>query len=218
MTPEVSEGLTTIAECIQKSGRDIVNEIEGESDGGDPVSGFTVTHGDETIDVVTAEGMHYFELQYDYDIAPDVAAARCIEEQADGALAGEGSGTEIRVEMDDTDIEEAMQWIAQTNQQRDSAKIKKFQSELIQLLSNPNCGFGIKEDLNGPHGFQISKKQFVYEPDYRASDFDSACQTVVSVAIPAQNFLQRAYNIEINLEQGGDDQPQTLSAESRGFQ
>jgi len=219
MPPEVSEGLSIVAECIQKSDREVIEEIEDEAQSGEQVRGFLFTHGDEQLAAITDEELNFFNVQFDYNIVNDVAAAWYIEEQVDEIPQNPGEELEINIQLEESDIHQAQEKVARINQSRDQDKTSQFEVKLIQLLSNPNCGFEILNRLNGPHGFQVTTKQFVYESDYQPSDFNDACQAIVSVGMYPREFLKQAFNIDINL--GGSesgDQSGGLSPGSRGFQ
>jgi hypothetical protein len=219
--PDIQDGLATVADCIEKGDRETLEKIDAETEDGDPLHGFVFTHGDENLAVAAPPESHYFRLEYGYDVTREVAIAQQVQEKAPD-LPNDPSGPveiEIEGELDETNIQSARRRVATINANRDAEKQKKVKSKLMQMLSDPNCGFRILNELNGPHGFELNEKLFVYESAFRPSEFDSACQTLVSVGTYPKQFLQRVFNIEINLG-GGDagDKSQTMSPGSRGFQ
>lgn len=212
--PDIDDALATLATDIDKTKRDILDEIDDTTETGDDVSGYVFSHGDDQLVVYGVHGDHFFTLQNEFDITPRVAGKLKVEDQ--GGVPDDVE--EFGVEIEDEDIDRARQYIAQVNAQRDPEMLSKAQRKLTQMLSHPQCAYVLLNELNGPHGFALQKKIFVHEDSYSTSRFDEACQTLVSLAQVPQNFLGTVYNTDIDGDSstGGDTPGQGPGP--RGFQ
>jgi len=214
---DIQDGLGIVADCIQNSEREILDEIDEVDDAGNRIVGYVFTHGgDKQLLTYSKQGSHFFIVQYDYNVVADVASTQRIQEEVPEVPDGP---VEIEVELDEKDLQEAERQVAQINAGRDREAKQRVHMKLIKLLSHPDCGYEIVNELNGPHGFSLNKKQFVYESGYRPSEFDSACQTLISLGMYPKEFLQKVFNVEIDFDQsavGGDVEGPPPG--TRGFQ
>jgi len=217
--PDIQEGLAAVADFISKSDREIVDEIDTVTDTGESLDGYVFTHGDKNLTVYSTSGSHYFTLQYEYEVTGDVAVTEKIQRKLESVPDNQTGELEIDVELNQEDQEAARQKVAAINGSRDDGSIEKVQSKLTEMLTGTDYSFELHNQLNGPHGFILRKKLFVYEPDTRASDFDAACQTLISASMVPQNFLKTVYDIKVEMPNSGaesSDKAQTPG--SRGFQ
>jgi len=217
--PDLQEGLATVAECINRTDREIIDEIDDTIPNGGDVSGFVFSHGDKQLAAFSNPESHFFRLQYSYDVTERVAIMQRIEDESTRLPDDPSEEFEIDIEVTEADQQSAQQRVAQINSTRDAEKKQEVKSKLVQMLSDPGCGYHIFEELNGPHGFKLITKLFVYESGFRTSEFDDACQTLVSVGAFPREFLETIYNIELDLEGSSDEgSADRTASESRGFQ
>ncbi|GAB7010453.1 hypothetical protein [Halorubrum trueperi] len=216
--PDIQDGLATVLDCIQKSGRNVIDEIDDTTEDGEKIEGFVCSHGENNLIVYSTPGSHFFTVQYEYDVTPNAATAQKIQEKINRLPSDISGEVQIDADITNEDITEVRERIAELNKQRDDKQIQKVHTKLVDQLSDPNCGYQIRNDLNGPHGFMTQKKLFAYESDFSPSDFDAACQTIISVAMMPQQFLEDVYNVSVDLPGKGVDDSAGQKTAHRGFQ
>ncbi|GGN84411.1 hypothetical protein [Haloarcula pellucida] len=217
--PDIEAGLAAIADFIDRSERTVIDEINTTNDEGTPVKGYAFTHGDDQLFAYSTAGSHFFTVQYEYDVTEQVAFADKAQQKLNKAPETVDGEIEVNVDLDENDLQRAQQKVAAINGDRNPETLEKARSKLVEMLTHPDCAFKLNQRLNGPHGFKLQKKLFVYESGVRASDFDAACQTLVSLSMVPQNFLQSIYDIQIEPPGSGTEEstgPQVPG--SRGFQ
>lgn len=205
-----SAQLRQIAEWIEESGRKITGEIDDQTDDGRQVDGFRVDHGNKPILVYSIEGTNYFKVQIEFSVIKSVAIKVAVQELD----IDPSSGGDVQVNLTKEHEERAKSLIATKNKEQKEWS-EKLRVKLIQQLSHPSAGFRLLTELNGPHGFELQTKLF--PEDATISDFDKACQTVVSLAVVPREILARAYNAETTVDTQ-DEQTSPLGPASRGFQ
>lgn len=204
-----SEQLAQIVDWIQRTDREIIDDIDDTTEEGVPVSGFRVSHGTDELLIYTIEGIGFFFIQFEFSIIPSVAAKIAITEKA----ATQDGGDEVEIQVTPEHHQQAQQRIAQKNATREEG-LQKLHYKLVQQLAHPDAGYRIRDDLNGPHGFEIKRKLFV--DDSTISEFNRACQTVISLGIVPRETIAKAYNADIQIEDQSDQTSQSVP-NTRGF-
>lgn len=216
MEPNLEEGLEIVEDCISKTDRDIEERQTQTGDDGTELSAILFTHGDYTLAAYSHPDSHYFILQLEYDVLEDVAAVLAAEEKY--GKEDIPVGQEIEVEVGDKTLERTSERVAAIIEQlQDSGKYSKVRSKLVQMLSQPECAYTFREELNGVHGFILRTKLFVYEPEFRASTFDTKCQNLVSHAMYPREFLRKIFNTQLQQGSNIPTEGSTDALASRGF-
>lgn len=208
-----SSRLNTVEDWIERSDRNKVADIDGQTDDGESISGFRFTHGNNSLDVLGKHNVDFCLLKHDFSVVPQMAAKLYIEDQ-DINPPEPGTDMQLDIDLTEEDHRRAAQRIAEVNEGR-SDSLQKLEFKLIQELSHPDAAFELQNDLNGPYGFSLRRKLFV--DDMMISDFDQACQALVSISMVPQQLLGRVYNTEINLGTSSE-QTDPSPPHSRAFQ
>lgn len=207
-----ASSLDTVRTWIDRTGREVVAEPEGQTEDGEAFPVLQFTHGDEVLTTYQQPNSEYYTLEFQFSVVPQVATKLYVEDQ-DIDPPEPGEEIEIEVDLDGSDQERAQKHIADVNARRDDSALQKLQFKLIQELSHPDAAFQILNDLNGPYGFTLNRKIFVEETT--AGEFDQACQTLVSLSMVPKALLGRSYNTEIDIDTTSE---QSTPPDSRAFQ
>lgn len=211
---EYAQALRNVTEWVESTDREIIGEIDAESEDGESISGYVVSHGSFDVVVLGNEEEEFFKVQYAYLLAKDLITRRVMQEGR--AEIGE------EYQPSDEEIDQAEEEIRSAAQDKTQEEMNKLRHHITQILSVPECGFQILPP-NSPliTGFQVTRKMFVYEEDFSSSDFNRSVQTVVSVGLPGKNLLKRAFGMvgaPQDTLQGSSAQTEGQSDDIRGFQ
>lgn len=214
MGGDQSADLETIERWAERSNREVGGKVEGETDDGHAIYGRQIRHGNFALLALSTDDIEFFKLQFEFDVLQDIAVQICLEEEN----IDPEKQPDIELEVTPAHHQKAQRYVAERNASRDDEKLQKLDFKLVQELAHPDAGYQIKNDLNGPYGFKLSKKLFVDEES--VVEFDRACQTLVSLAMVPRQLLARVYNTEIQIgeDTGDTEQSMPTAPGSRGFQ
>jgi len=206
--------LAELVGYIENTGREIVGEIEDETEDGDPVSGFQCQQGSFSFIVYGSPDTPLFRAVSNHDMVMEIAQVQAAAEMSDES----GEMPELTEER----ISAAADHLKELNESADEDWIDKLHFRLIDKLSCPHCAFSIDYLESGAlQGFSVKKDIFVYEDSFSISDFDEAIQAIVGTAIPAQVLLDQSFGFRSLADEGTESTTDELSPTapgSRGFQ
>jgi len=70
-----------------------------------------------------------------------------------------------------------------------------MKEELVDLLCNTDCSYAIIKPDGVVLGFEVTRRIFPDSSDFGMKGLHDAIRTVVSVGIPARNYLQRTHHL-----------------------
>lgn len=211
---EFSQGLRDIIDYCEKTNREVVDEIDGETGDGGSVSGYLIRHGNHDVITVGSPEWDFFRVEYQYSILSDIIQRQASNDN--GELPEGFEPSQGHVEAAQNRVESIFE------EEKSEEEIAQLRYNLIQMLSSPESGYKLLPP-NGPyiHGFEIQRRMFVYEEKFSPSDFNRAIQTVVSQGIPVKKFFQLSFNLfgpQMESSEGSTAQSESSTEDIRGFQ
>lgn len=190
---EFGEVLRDLAEYIEASGREIVSQNDGETDGGEPVSIFDCKQGDHHFQVFGVQDgtSEYFTVRYPYQASKVYASRYAIEQK------GIEPGPDTKVQISQDEVEGYLDQLASNNKR----EYKMLGGRLRETINTPHNRFRIDKTSNGAITFfQIDRRIFPYQEAFNISDFNEAVQIVISVGLEGRLLIEDAYQIREGIE------------------
>ena len=216
-SPELEAGLKALAELIPETDRSILDDIDNTTDEGQQIRGYVVSHGEHNLAVYSVAESAFFTLQYQVNTIPGIVRKHVVRryQEENGPIKGN-----VDIQITDEDQEAAQQWLQERIGDLGEQQVNELNRKCTQLLSDPSCAYQLQSHFGAPTGFTLRRKLFVYEDDFSASDFDQACQALVSVAQVPRQLLWQIYDVPEQNENTTQETEETQDPtdQPRGFQ
>jgi hypothetical protein len=176
--------ITTYIDAIQI---ELQEQIEGQTDSGQPVSGYSCRYGSHQIEVVGCPTWEFFQVRYSFDLAQLLAVQQADVEPSQGT-----------VTIDRTDIRSARDDLAGRLSDEEHAALRL---ELITQLSDSSNAIALDADeADRVFGLTATRNIFVYEDAFGLGEFHEAVQRTVNLGWRGKEILIDAYGIRDELE------------------
>jgi hypothetical protein len=176
--------ITTYIDAIQI---ELQEQIEGQTDSGQPVSGYSCRYGSHQIEVVGCPTWEFFQVRYSFDLAQLLAVQQADVEPSQGT-----------VTIDRTDIRSARDDLAGRLSDEEHAALRL---ELITQLSDSSNAIALDADESDRvFGLTATRNIFVYEDAFGLGEFHEAVQRTVNLGWRGKEILIDAYGIRDELE------------------
>lgn len=185
--------ITTYIDAIEI---DLQEQIEGQTDNGQPVSGYSCQYGSHQIEIVGCPTWEFFQVRYSFDLTQLLAVQQADVEPSQGT-----------VTIDRTDIQSARQDLADRLSEEEHAELRL---ELITQLSDSSNAIALNADeADRVFGLTVTRNIFVYEDAFGLGEFHETVQRTVNLGWQGKEILIDAYGIRNELEIP-DSVPNTL--------
>ena len=142
--------LAELVGYIENTGREIVGEIEDETEDGTPVSGFQCQQGSFRFIVHGSPDTPLFHAVSKYDMVMEIAQVQAAAEMSD-------ESDEVP-ELTEERISAAADRLKELNESAGEEQVEKLHFRLIDKLSCPHCTFSIDHlESGGLRGFSWTK-------------------------------------------------------------
>lgn len=214
---EISEKINEVEEWLELAGEEKVDDYRQEVEDGPDLRGVVARHGSHQLVVVGAADRQYFTVARGYNVVEGLASQYAAQEVLGtlDSMPDDGESIELDIEPEDEHWDRA---IAEVEKRLDDASMDvkgKMHFKCVQFLSNPDAAYRLHtDDENGVYGFEVTKNEWVFDDGYGPGDLADAIQAVISIGMPAEAFLQRAYGIDLQVIEVGTGAEVTLEEES----
>lgn len=206
---DLEDALERTRELIERTGDDVVDDIDDTDDDGRRVLGFACQHGNNGYTVYTRPENEFFTVQFEYSVLGDYIRQQLESDFEDLIDEGQEQPT---VEIDPEDEEEFEQQIesARTELRNELRAIDESQAfellfKLSQQIVSPNTAHQIETTEDGRvTGFRVQKKVYPYRDDFDIKEVGDAIQAVISQGIPGRMFIQMAYGFRAGAVDSGE--------------
>lgn len=183
---EMLQKITTYLDSIQL---EVQDSIDGQTDSGEPLSGYSCQYGSHSVDVVGCPTWEFFQVRYSFDLAQLLAVQQAGRET-----------TGRQVTLDATDVRDARRELVDRLSEEEHADLRL---ELIVQLSNSSHAVAlVADEADRVSGLTITRKIFVYD-EFGVGDFDRAVQRTVNLGWQGKELLVERYGIREEFDVAG---------------
>lgn len=184
---QMLQEVTTYIDAIDVA---VQEQIEGQTDSGEPVSGYSCQYGKHSISVIGCPIWEFFQIRYSFNLAQLLAVQQAGVETSQG-----------QVTITQADIQHAQQDLVDRLSDDEHAELRL---ELLKQLSNSSSAIALTaDDENRVVGVQLTSNIFVYEEEFGVGDFHEAVQRTVNLGWQGKEILIHGYAIRGELEAVG---------------
>jgi len=210
----VDEAISELKSVAERTDQNVLQDVQERTKDGRQVLGFTPLHGDHELIVLGAEEREACQIQYDYDFSQQFAHQRLAEDLPDG------ENIEVDPEVFEREVELARNDLKSVFEEFSPEEVDQYYSSLQELLSDPSVQYEISNiGMKNAIGFTLTRKIFPYRESFSLRDYHRGSQAVISVGLPAMNYIQRSFNLQPgDLDSSSSDgEEDTDAGTSRGF-
>jgi hypothetical protein len=191
---DYNTALREIAEHIQASEREILEELEGETEDGRREEGYIVSHGDHRVSISGIQGSQHFRIQMGGNVVENAAFAFAVQDHSDG---GDIEMSEIEdLEVVDSHMERGEEFINAIIENTQDKKLIDVGLNVRDILTTPHTQYQVNNHGLAVIGYSHIRKFHVYDDRVGSRELDQAIQSVVGPATIAESTLNKAYNLQ----------------------
>lgn len=213
---DITEKLGEIEEWLEQADEEIIGSYSQEREDAPTLRGHRIRHGNQIAVVVGAADRHYFTLAFGYNVLDQISQHIALSDELGSMEEPPDPGEPLDIDLDVTDDhrEEAVELVENKLNSADRDAKAKMHFKCVQFLSNSDAAYRLHTDNEqGVYGFEVTRKEWVFEEDYSVDDLARGIQTVISIGMPARSFLQRSFGLDQHEIQIGADTGLDLSQE-----
>jgi len=186
------DALNQVTRYVKTIGDEIEEEIEGETEDGIPITGYSCSHGTHTYLILATEEDVYFNIQYPVSI--------------DHAVAIKRAPNQGEVQISQSDINSARDYIENKLEAVPQSMRREIRTNLIHIISREGVAANLDTTKSiNIHGFQLNKKIFPFDKSFNISKFEDTVQRIVNLGWVGKDYLADAYGIKEERDPEYDD-------------
>lgn len=187
---EIESELQSLEEVIERTGAEVVDQIQDTTPDGSTIRGRIVKHGGHHYNLIGNPDNHCIVASFAFNAVELIAGARA--QQAAAQATGQAPPA-VQIQPDKQTLEETGEELRDSVRGKD--ELRDIRQGLIDRLSEPGVAATLMADEEFAFGFDVQAKFYVYDRDYTPAEYDEKAQTVVSLGWKGKEYLVNQYDI-----------------------